>query len=112
MSDKCQTKGCKKYVPAGRSDSDARALGWMVWEGTTLSGSPSAVRFCPTHAGRTEQDAEAQEVGFDAHCHTCGEDASDDSDFAGTREDAEGWMEDHVCESDVVLREPSKVGAS
>lgn len=111
MSDKCQAQGCKKYRPAKMTDSDARAIGWMVWEGSTLGGSVSAVRFCPTHAGRTEEEAEAQEVGFDAHCFTCGEDATDDSDFEGTREAAEGWMEEHVCESDVSIREPKKVGA-
>lgn len=108
MSDKCQTQGCRKYVPAGKTDSDARALGWMVWSGKTLGGDDREVRYCPTHAGRTEEDAEAQEVGFDAHCYTCGEDASDDAEFEGTREAAEGWSEEHACEPDVTIREPKK----
>lgn len=111
MRDECQAKGCKKYRPANMTDSDVRAIGWMVWEGQTLGGGSQEVRFCPTHAGRTEEAAEAQEAGFDAHCHTCGDEASDDSDFDGTEEEAEGWMEEHVCESDVSISRP-KVGVS
>lgn len=106
MSDKCQSKGCKKYRPTGMTDSDVRAIGWMVWEGQTLGGGALEVRYCPTHAGRTEEDAEAQETGFDARCHTCGEDASDEADFEGTEEAAEGWAEEHVCESDVSVIRP------
>lgn len=106
MSDQCQAQGCRKFRPANMTDSDARAIGWMVWEGATLGGSTTSVRYCPTHAGRTEDAAEAQEIGFDARCYTCGDEATDETDFEGTEEAAEGWMEEHVCESDVSLIRP------
>lgn len=39
---------CGDQRPAGTTPSDARALGWRVWNGPTLSGRPSEVVICPT----------------------------------------------------------------
>ena len=109
----CQAPKCRNSMGGGNADSNARALGWMVWEGRTLTGKESRVSFCPVHAGRTEEAAEAQETGYDAECFTCNERASEEPDFEGTEAAAEGWMEEHACEPDVSLIRPKvKAGAS
>lgn len=38
---------CPEQRPSESSDSDARALGWRVWRGYTLTGQWSEVVLCP-----------------------------------------------------------------
>lgn len=84
------------------TESEARAVRWTVWTGTTMSGREVRVVYCHRH---TDENGDAVESGFDAECFTCGEKASD-GEFDGTEEDAEAWMDDHVCEPDMRLIKP------
>jgi hypothetical protein len=114
----CMTKGChtamtsRRNLTAAEADSEARMKGWIVWSGTTLNGADSTGIYCPEHGNRAAQadDPEDAETGFDAECENCFTTASEDwgSDFDGTEECAEEWMEDHTCEPTTRLIRPTR----
>lgn len=85
----------------------ARATGWTVWEGTTLGGEQVKRVFCAWCAGRRP---EVERPKWDARCETCGCAASDADEYKTepfTAKDAERWKQDHECEPDVFLIQPS-----
>jgi len=115
----CMTKGCgaartsTRNLTQGQADSEARTAGWTIWAGTTLSGADSTAIYCPNHSSKTQindPDGETPDTGYDAECDSCYHKASEDwgSDFDGTEECAEEWMEDHTCEPTTRLIRPTR----
>lgn len=105
----CMTDGCNRsriselaFKTMAQAETNARTAGWIIWSGTTRSGAESTAIFCPTHTGKTSETDTAvdEETGWDAECDTCMTNAAtDDLAFDGTKQAAEEWADDHVCES-------------
>lgn len=115
----CQNCPVSYLKPEGdlsMSDGDAaRAVGWTVWEGTTIGGRQEKRVFCPRCAGRTEDPDGLDEPRWDAVCDTCDARASEDDEYEDgpfTEEDARSWKDDHECEPWVRLVSPKQQGPS
>lgn len=98
--------------PGLPEEDAARAMGWIVWSGTTMTGRPSRQVFCPPCSGRGPEpdDAEtAGELNWDAYCRTCETHASEEYGYETpfTEVDAKNWRADHRCEPDVEIVDPT-----
>jgi hypothetical protein len=90
---------------SGSAPTAARAQGWVIWAGSTLGGREETKVLCPWCAGRITEPQR-----WNARCETCGAEASECDEYEDepfTLEDAKRWKEDHECEPDVRLVQPT-----
>ena len=52
----CSYPNCEASRPRLDTDDYARAAGWHLWSGKTVTGVDKTVILCPIHAGNTKQD--------------------------------------------------------
>lgn len=93
----CQSCRYRKSMTTNR----ARAAGWRVYDGPSLTGGALTVVLCDDCvAGRVPE--------FRAECLTCGADSNDDGTGPLSERDAKAWKFDHECEPEVDIVRVSK----
>lgn len=102
---KCQT--CSELT-MNATEQQLRIAGWRIWRGETVGGSEASVVLCAVcagNAGTVRDDGEIE--GWDATCHTCGAQATDeDWDDPLSEREAQDWCRDHHCEPDTEVIRP------
>jgi hypothetical protein len=104
----CQA--CKRHQRF-ESPGEARALGWRVYDGPTLSGAESSVRICKPCMDVAHGLAKPVVDDWTAECATCDasmaeEWADERTDDGWAKKDAEEWKRGHECEPDVSISKP------
>lgn len=93
----CQSCRYRKRMTTNR----ARAAGWRVYDGPSLTGAVLTVVLC-------DDCVAGREPEFRAECLTCGASSSEDDAEPMTERDAKAWKFDHECEPEVDIVRVSK----
>lgn len=96
----------------------ARLQGWVVWDGSTVAGVPTARTLCPICTGRHAPDIDPDGIkpgepfGWDGQCETCYSGMWEDwgidgmPDHGWTEDDVREWFREHDCEPTLKLIPP------
>jgi hypothetical protein len=97
---------CKHCVASTRSSLDvARAAGWRMFTGVSVTGKPLDDVVCPACAGTADPEDAPQ--GWRVRCNTCDWEYEDDDDGPLSPAEARQMAYDHECEPEVRLAPPS-----
>lgn len=106
MSEPIRCTNCPAHT---RSSLDvARALGWRVWDGESVTGKSLTVRICPQCAGGHAGDEKPPPAGsWRVGCDTCDWEWEDEYDEGPlTEKDARRLADDHECEPSTWVKPP------
>ena len=85
----------------------ARAAGWRIWDGQSVTGKDIQARVCPVCAGGRDGEEPPKAEAWRVGCRTCDWEFEDEyNEGPLTEKDARSMASDHECEPDTWVKPP------